>query len=559
MELPMLRPLTSQEELITDQGIQETLNSDFIVSSNNKLGQDFRINSLVGFNINDRYSDNLSVFIRDLDIPGYFHIKNSSQPPTTNRVEIHRRLLGLYGQAEIGFKEYLYLTLLARNDWSSTLPPGKNTFFYPGANISLVFTDAFEMQSNVLSFGKVRVGFGKTGNDAPPYSIFPVFVAGNADLPFGDITFPVNGVNAFEVGNVIGNLNLQPEITTEFEVGADLRFFNNRVRLDAAYYNKNTDGQIMAVPLPVSSGYTSQTRNFGKVKNEGVEVLLNFTPIKHENGINWDVSINYTKNVTTLVSLDGGLERTDLTGLGGFAVGAYDVDFVGYPGQKLGLFEGPRIAKDPEGHTIVNPANGLPQVDLDNPELLGSYQPDFITGLSNRISYKGLSLSFTFDWRKGGVMYAYTKRLMDFVGNTTNSTYNDRNPFIVPNSVVEIDDGDGNITYAENTAPVDMTNIASYHGTGPYIDRNFVLDRSYIKLRELVLAYQLPQSVVSKIGFRALEVSLVGRNLFLWTPKENNVIDPELSTYGNDLSGEFGEFASGPTVRSYGISLRAGF
>ncbi len=535
------------------------LNSDFIVSSNNKLGENFRISSLVGFNVNDRYSDNLSVFVRDLDIPGYFHIKNSSQPPTTNRTEVHRRLLGLYGQAEIAFKEYLYFTVLARNDWSSTLPPDNNTFFYPGANLSLVFTDALAMQSNVLSFGKVRVGYGKTGNDAPPYSIFPVFVAGNADLPFGDITFPVNGENAFEVGNTIGNLNLKPEITTEFEVGADLRFFNDRVRLDAAYYNKNTDGQIMAVPLPTSAGYTSQIRNFGKVKNEGVEVLLNINPLRLENGLNWDISLNFTKNETTLVSLDGGLERTDLTGLGNFFVGAYDVDFVAYPGQKLGLFEGPRIAKDPQGRTIVNAANGLPQVDLDNPEVLGSYQPDFITGISNRISYKGLSLSFTFDWRKGGLMYSYTKRLMDFVGNTTNSTYNDRNPFIVPNSVVEVEDNDGNIGYEENTTAVDMTNQASYWGTGPYIDRNFVLDRSYVKLREVVISYQLPQSLISKLRLRHLEVSLVGRNLFLWTPKENNIIDPELSTYGNDLAGEFGEFASGPTVRNYGISLRAGF
>jgi TonB-linked SusC/RagA family outer membrane protein len=535
------------------------LNSDFIISANNKIGENFRISSLVGFNANDRYSDNLHVFVQDLDIPGYFHIKNSSQPPTTNRIETQRRLLGIYGQAEVAFKEYLYLTVLARNDWSSTLPKANNSFFYPGANLSLVFTDAFEMQSNVLSFGKVRVGLGKTGNDAPPYSIFPVFVAGQSNLPFGDITFPLNGVNAFEVGNTIGNLNLAPEITTEFEVGADLRFFNDRVRLDASYYDKNTDGQIMSVPLPTSSGYTSQTRNFGKVKNEGVEVLLNVSPLRMENGLNWDISLNYTKNTTTLVSLDGGLERTDLTGLGGFFVGAYDVDFVGYPGQKLGLFEGPRIARDPQGRIIVNATNGLPQVDLDNPEILGSYQPDFIAGVSNRISYRGLGLSFTFDWRKGGVMYAYTKRLMEFVGNTTTTTYNDRNPFIVPNSVIEVAGDDGNPTYEENTTAVDVTNQASYWGTGPYIDRNFVLDRSYVKLREVVLSYQLPQSLVSKIGFRNLEVSVVGRNLLLWTPKENNVIDPELSTFGNDLSGEFGEFASGPTVRNYGISLRAGF
>lgn len=534
------------------------LNADFILSANNKVNEDITLNALIGFNINDRFADNLHVFVRDLDVPGFFNIGNSSQSPTSTRLKSHRRLLGLYGQAEIGFREYLFLTVLARNDWSSTLPPKDNTFFYPGANLSLVLTDALSLRSNVLSFAKLRVGYGKTGNDAPIYSIFPVFVKSSVDLPFGEIAFPLRGVNAFEVSNLIGNLDLRPEITTEFELGADLRFFNGRVSIDASYYDKDTDGQIMDVPLPVSSGYTSQVRNFGKVNNTGIELLLNVNPIRSEDGLNWDVSVNYTQNKTTLVSLEGGLERTELTGLGNFFVGAYDVDFVGYPGQRLGLFEGPRILRDPQGRIVVNASNGLPQVDQDNPEVLGSFQPDFITGMTNRISYKGASLSFTFDWRQGGLMYAYTKRLMSFVGNTTQSTYNDRNPFIVPNSVLQAGEGDG-ATYVENTVPVDMTNIASYHGTGPYIDRNYVIDRSYVKLREVVLGYALPSSLVNRWGFRNLEVNLVGRNLLLWTPAENNIIDPELSTYGNDLAGEFGEFAAGPTVRSYGISLRAGF
>jgi hypothetical protein len=143
---------------------------------------------------------------------------------------------------------------------------------------------------------------------------------------------------------------------------------------------------------------------------------------------------------------------------------------------------------------------------------------------------------------------------MDFVGNTTQSTYNDRNPFIVPNSVIEVADGE----YEENTVPVNMTNIASYWGTGPYIDRNYVIDRTYIKLREVVFGYQVPQALASKIGLRNLEVNLIGRNLLIWTPASNNVIDPELTTFGNDLSGEFGEWASMPTVRSFGISLKAG-
>jgi TonB-linked SusC/RagA family outer membrane protein len=534
------------------------LNADFIVSSRNKVGTNFTINSLIGFNVNDRFTDNFSAFVRNLDIPGYFNIKNSSQTPTVSRLQSHRRLLGLYGQAEVAFKEYLFLTLLARNDWSSTLPPDNNTFFYPGANLSFVFTDALPGAKSIFSFGKVRVGYGQTGNDAAPYSLYPVFVQSNILLPAGDINFPIDGVNGYEVSNQIGNLGLEPEITTEFEVGADLRFFQNRVRLDAAYYDKKTDGQILDVPLAVSSGYTTETKNFGKIGNKGIELLLTLNPISTASGFDWEVSMNYTKNETTLISLESGLDRVEIRGLGGFNVGGFEVDFVGYPGQKFGLFEGPKVATDPQGRTIVNATNGIPNVDNAEKEVLGSFQPDFIGGLSNTFTYKGVSLSFTFDVRQGGKMYSYTKRLMSFVGNTTQTTYNDRNPWIVPNSVVEVLDGE-EVTYQENTTPVDMTNVASYWGTGPTIDRNYVIDRSYVKLRELVLGYELPQTVVSKMGLRNLSVNLVGRNLWLRTAKENNIIDPELTTYGNDLSGEFGEFAAGPTVKSYGFSLRAGF
>jgi TonB-linked SusC/RagA family outer membrane protein len=536
------------------------LNSDLIVSAKNKVGEDFTINSLIGFNINDRYSNNLSTFIRDLDIPGYFGITNSSQPATSSRQESHRRLIGLYGQAEVGFRDYLFLNVLARNDWSSTLPADDNTFFYPGANVSFVFTEAMDLNSNALSFGRVRVGYGKTGNDALPYSIYPVFVPSQMNLPAGEISFPVDGTNAFEVSNQIGNQSLTPEITTELEFGADLRFFNDRVRLDVAYYDKLTDNQILTVPLAPSSGYTSQVLNIGDVSNKGIELLLNVNALNTSYGLSWDVSYNFTKSRTKLKTLGNGMERVDITGLGGYFVSGYDVDFVAYPGRDLGEFEGPKFLTDPQGRKVINPANGLPQIDTNNKEILGSYQPDFVMGLTNQIRYKGFALSATLDWRKGGKFYSYTRRLTDFVGNSSQSTYNDRNPFIVPNSVLAVQDGDGNVTgYVENTVPVNMTNIASYWGTGPYIDRNYVLDRSYVKLREVVLSYNVPSSVTSKIGFKSIEVSVIGRNLWLLTATENDIVDPELTTYGNDIGGEFGEFAAFPTVRSYGVSLRAGF
>jgi len=239
----------------------------------------------------------------------------------------------------------------------------------------------------------------------------------------------------------------------------------------------------------------------------------------------------------------------------------YDIDFVAIKGQPLGVFKAPKYATDDAGHTIVN-AQGVPTAASDK-DVIGNIQSNFVTGLSNQLSYKGISLNFTFDYRQGGMFYSYTKRLMEFVGNSTNTLYNDRQPFIVPNSVkVSGKDADGNPTYAENDVPVNMNNVTEYFNaaTNLALERQHVLDRTFIKLREVVISYGIPKSVLQKTPFNSLSLSVIGRNLWLWTPASNNIVDPEITAYpGSGLSAYSGEFAVGPTVRSYGLSLRAGF
>jgi hypothetical protein len=205
-------------------------------------------------------------------------------------------------------------------------------------------------------------------------------------------------------------------------------------------------------------------------------------------------------------------------------------------------------------------AQGIPTAAAEK-DFMGSMQPDFITGLTNQFTYKGLSLAFTFDYRRGGDMYSYTKRLMEFVGNSTNTLYNDRQPFIVPNSVKQIGTDDAPV-YVENDIPVSINNFVEYmnSATNLQLQRGHVLDRTSIKLREVVLSYSLPGSMLQHTPISSLNVSLVGRNLFLWTPSSNNIVDPEITGYnGSTLNAFSGEFAVGPTVRSYGISLKAGF
>ncbi|WP_439879668.1 SusC/RagA family TonB-linked outer membrane protein [Pontibacter sp. MBLB2868] len=538
------------------------LNADFLLTSSNDLTEDVHLNGILGYNVNERYSKENYAYITGLSIPGYYNLSNSKDPATATTTASLRRLYGVYGQAELSYKDYLFLSLNARNDWSSTLPVNNNSFFYPGVNASFVFSDMFpEFLPNILSYGKVRAAWGQTGNDASPYSISSVFMPGSVGLGFGNITFPVNGRNAYELSNQLGNELLQPEITSESEFGINLSFLRNRINADIAYYNRSTTDQILAVPVAASSGYTTKIMNIGKVENKGLELLLSATPVQ-VNDFRWDVRYTFSNNRNKVVKLREGLEQVVLTG-------AFGIDFVAIEGQPLGVFKGPDFLKDADGHIIVNEATGLP-LQTTEQKILGTAQPKYLMGLYNNFDYKGINLSVGLDYRHGGKFYSYTQRLSQFVGNTTNTLYNDRQPFVVPGSVVGVDaDGDGNIDKddkgnpitRENTTPIDMQHIANYWNDGynPAIEQEHLKDRSFLKLREVVVGYMLPAALLEKTPFSTISVSLVGRNLLMWTPENNNIIDPESTTFGNDLTSEFGEFAAGPTTRSYGVSLKVGF
>ena len=526
-------------------------NIDFILSGTKQISSSFELNFLAGFNMNERYFKTNHAFITDLVLPYFYNLSNTAGLKEATTDVTQRRLVGAYGQVDLSFKNYLFLTLTARNDWSSTLPKDNNSFFYPGANLSLVLTDAVpSIQSNILSFAKIRASIGQTGNDADPYSIKSVFIPADIYLPFGSILFPVEGVSGFEVSNRIGNPKLQPEITTEYEFGADLRFFMGRLGLDFAYYNRTTTDQILIVPMAPTSGYTSQVLNFGKVENKGVELLLTGTPIQ-TGDFRWDISLNYSNNRNEVLKLREGLKEITIQS-------AYEVDYIARVGAPMGVFKVPQVDTDPQGRTIVN-EQGIPTIAADKKEV-GDYQPKFLAGVATMFSWKGLSVSGALDVRQGGKIYSYSKQLSTFVGNNTESTYNMRQPFIEPNSVVEIDNGDGTFSYEENSIPIEMSTINSYWYTNTNNVRyeNQIIDRSYVKLREVIISYRFPD-FSNKLPIENLEVSLIGRNLLLWTPTENNMIDPESTTWGNDLDSEFGEFAGGPTIRSLGASLKVVF
>ena len=529
------------------------LNSDLILNFNKEIG-DLGVNVLIGHNLNQRTGKGISAAVNDLTIPGFFQLKNSSETPLAGESFAKRRLVGVYGSLDLSYKSILFITATARNDWSSTLPIKNNSFFYPGINTSLVFTELIPKMKSVLSFGKVRVAWTRVGNDAPGYSVQSVFVKGGHSDGYGYLRYPLpNGVNSYEVSNLIGNEELKPELTTEFEAGTDLRFYKNRIGIDFSYYNKSTTDLIWPAPLPSSSGYSSKTINLGKLTNKGIEALLKLTPVQLRE-FQWDISFNFSKNRNVLEELTDELDRIEITGLS--VEGGQQINYIAKPGRTIGIFEGREAMHDNQGRIIVN-NSGLP-IAADTLVEYGDREYDFIAGINTGLSWKNFSISGTIDIRQGGIMYSRTKDVSVWAGTVPVTLYNMREPFIIPNSVYEIGrDENNDPVYVENNIPLDAVNIVDYWGNGgTELDGNSFIDKSYIKLREVIISYSVPQKVLSKTPVSSVQFSVIGRNLLIITPKNQYYIDPELTTFGNDFEADFGEYSAQPSVRSIVFSLR---
>lgn len=498
-----------------------------------------------GLNVNQRRFKFISTYITDLTIPEFYNLSNSSNPPISNNGIREDRTFGIYGVATLGLQDWLYLTLSARNDWSSTLPRDNNSFFYPAINASAILSDALNLDPSTFSFLKVRAGYALAGNDTDPYLIKPVFVAGAANGGFASITFPIAGQNGFEAGNRLGNPNLKAELTTELEFGIDLRMFQNRFGVDFSVYNRVTKDQIIDIALPPSSGYTRQVTNLGEVQNNGIELALYGTPLKGRNW-SWDLNWNYTHNKNNVNSLG----ETDATRL--ILNTAYGVQLVAEKDKPLGAIYAPGPARTEDGNVIVD-ANGLPTASAEN-YYRGSINPDFQMGFGTRLSVGPFALDANFDWRKGGVMYSYTARLNYFVGNSWLTQYNDREPWIIPGSVVANEDG----TYSENLTPISRANVFTYWGSVLAAEENHVVDRSYFKFRNIALTFNIPDKWTSNLSMTGASIGVFARNLALWTPRENNFVDPEGSTFGTNIGGQIGEFSTLPVPATYGLILKLG-
>lgn len=528
------------------------INQDIFITFDMDATEDLHVSAIAGLNGNERKYSYLYAGVSNLTIPTWYNLGNSAEIPSVENYSRNRRLIGAYAQAELGWKNMLYLTATARNDWSSTLPSGNRSFFYPGVTASWLINEVLSDDlKNIINLAKVRVAWGKTGNDASPYMTSSVYGQASASSSgWGSSSFPftATGTNAYTKGNTLGSDNLSPEMTTETEFGLNLIMFKNRLNIDASYYNRNSDKQIFSLDMDAATGYTRQNINLGKIRNRGIELLIGGSPIRTKD-FEWELHMNWSKNWSKVISLPEDLGgETEIYGLSG-STGLWAIE-----GEELGLFKAYTSQKDDKGNIICD-NNGLP-LTTDEQEIIGSMNHKYTMGFGTVISYKGVSLSVDFDYRKGGLMYSRTKDICYFTGNAIQTAYNNRNPFIVPGSV----QADGNGGYVENTTALTPTNIYNYwNNGGDDMDASYLVDKTYLKLRTVSLAWNLPKKWLAHTFLTDIKVSVFGNNLWLWTPKSNTFIDPELTSFGNDLSGNYGEYSANPSSRKIGFNVSVKF
>ena len=542
-------PQTNNGSYEIDQyNVNEVVN-DLMVTASHKFGHDFNASLLLGNNYRERSTtSNLTSTNTSggLVVPGWYNLENSNGPVNviTDNISI-RRLVGFYADLNLSYKEYLFLEGTLRNDRSSTLPVDNYSYWYPSVSGSFVFSELLKNSSiaNFLSYGKLRSSFAQVGSDTNPYQLLTSYGKTTVNGSFGSTTFPFGNVPALQVGSTLGNAALKPERTSSFEIGTELAFLDNRLSIDFSYYINDSKDQIISVPIPNSTGYGFNTINAGEIQNKGIELSLRGTPIKTDN-FSWELFGTFTHNKSDVLSLPNGVSQVVIGGFNGMGI-------VAAKGHPYGEFYAVTNQTDAQGRTVVNKTTGQP-IPTTTAQYLGSYQPKYQASLGTNFKYKGFNLNVLFDVKHGGVLFSDTKSLVDFVG-TGIETGGPRfgNPF--PNSVYL--DAAGK-SVPNTTVPYSVYNyFTSVITNTPGM---FIVDASYIKMRSATISYTFSKTQLKSLPFGALTIGVFGNNLFLWTPKSNAYVDPEVNSSG--AGNEQGlDFAGTPSVRNYGINLKVSF
>jgi TonB-linked SusC/RagA family outer membrane protein len=537
-----------------DQHYNRDINSDLILSARHDLTKDIKLNFTLGQNLFQTYHQQVYVEGQQLAQPEFYHLSNASTIISREN-QTEKRTAAIYGELGLSYQSLVFLNFTGRNEWSTTLPEDKNSFFFPSASIGFVFTELSGLKNNeILSFGKLRASYAVIANDAFAYGTLNYFAPGfyNDGWTSG-ISFPFGGLTGYMTDDGLGNLNLKPEKMKSLEFGTDLRFYKNRILLDLAYYSNTNEDLILWVPLAGSSGYTSSLMNAATMTNKGIEVSLTLVPVDMKN-FKWSIIVNYTRNKNEVVELAEGIENV---GLGGFT-GAEIRAVVGKP---YGSIFGTQWLTDASGNIVINddpndPNYGRPIQSLEE-GFLGSVQPDWVAGITNAFSYKGLGLSFLIDIKSGGQMWNGTHGIMNALG--TSKETEDRGAKKTFEGVKGHLDANGNLIATGASNDIETTLDQSwYNGLGGGFggpSGQFVEDANWVRLRELTLSYSLADEFLKKNIklIKGLDIYFTGRNLWLNTPYTG--IDPETNLYGASNAQGI-DYFNMPGTKTYTFGLR---
>jgi TonB-linked SusC/RagA family outer membrane protein len=533
--------------IVEDNYQFQEIESNLIATITPRLkSEDFDLKAIVGHNVNQRTKRDRLFLGNEIVSPGVYTLDNTKTVLPNGGVYTQRRLWGIFADVELGYKNWAFLSVTGRNDWSSTLPSNNRSYFYPSVSGSFVFTQAFNLQSKVLTFGKIRASWAKVGRDADPYSLQNVF----------RLNSPITGVSGVIQSPTANNPNLKPEFTRDWEVGTTLEFYDRRIGLDFALYNRKSSNQIAPITLPGSSGFTQFYENFGEISNKGFEVDLNVVPIKTKD-FTWTIHWVFTKNRSEVVSLLPGVDRIPLFNV------LNTISPYLEAGKPFGYLRGTVDYRDDKGNLLINPTTGL-LIRNTEQQMIGDPNPDFKTGVNMSFNYKGIFLNALFDLTRGGDMYSVTTSSLLGRG-VTQDTKDRETGYVIPGYYGDANTGkpilDSKGDKIPNTTNVSLREM--YFGESFAINSATewnVYDATVYTFRELAIGYDFPKSMFNRTPIGGLTVTLTGRNLWYvapYFPKYSN-FNPDTNSFGNTTTQGI-ELSSAPTTRRFGVNLKVSF
>ncbi|MBG8552612.1 SusC/RagA family TonB-linked outer membrane protein [Hymenobacter guriensis] len=554
---------------------QNRINSDAYLSMDKAFG-DISLQAVLGNNIQQYSADFRNVASTGLSSPGLFNLSNRVGNLTGSDASARVRTYAFYADATVGYKDFVYLHGSGRYDNVSNLSKENRSFFYPAVDASFIFSNAIPAlkDASFLDYGKIRGGITKVSqinlggttagafNSAVgvyqsfgAYALQPTFNLG-AGYPFG--------ANAsYTAGNQLVDAALEPETTISYETGIELAFLKRRVSTAVTYYKQNSKNQTIPTSISRATGFASNLINAGEVENRGVEIDLNLTPVRSENGFTWTVGGNYNYNANKVVSLPGGLTQLALS-TGGNA------QLYALPGQPFPILRGSYYQRTPGNLIVMAPTKNAydagdqtqyyyPVKAGDIKTLgAGNTQPKHKYGFNTSLTFKGITLAGQGELRTGYVVYNSIGEDLDFTGSGARSTMYNRENFVYPNSAIPQTDANGTVTYVPNTSGVTPGGAEFWAQNSTWnrtVAENYVTSGKFFKIREVSLSYALPADLVSKIGVvKGASINFFGRNIFTWVPKENIYTDPEFSFSNSNAIGINTNLNTPPT-KFYGATL----